>query len=343
VVKFPGVGSKLHSMSSSALRDKLTTDFQISDNPFIGLNSKIFFLGSCFSENIFKALGELQFDVFCNPFGIMYNPVSMANCMEKIANNTVFTETELILHQEKYHSLDHHGSYCNSTPGNLLQQINQNIQDANAFLKQANVIFITLGTAYAYYHKKSNKFVANCHKIPGTEFDKILLSENEIITHLRILEESIFELNPNAKISYTISPVKHLRDGLQENAISKARLLSSLFLFLQTGNFKSDYFPAYEIVTEELRDHRFYGEDLAHPSEWTVRYIFERFVESRMDIRSRDFIEKYSKFLKMEQHRPISTDNTELMAWAEKKNLTLQKIQEEFPEIKKPYFKANSK
>jgi hypothetical protein len=319
-------------MNGSEAKLRLSTEFPIPAKPIIGISSKVFLQGSCFSENIGLRLQEAGFDTNINPFGILYNPLSISNAVDRIIEKKLYSEGELYFHGGKFHSLDHHGSFQSSTPAVVVQEINDQITAAHDFLKDANVAIITLGTAFVYYHQTSQKAVANCHKIPGTEFEKILLSEKEITDALRIMENRLVSFNPAIQICYTISPVKHLRDGVAENALSKARLLSSLQLFRAAGGHPSDYFPAFEIMNEELRDHRFYADDLAHPSAWAVNYIFDRFLQCRFDERALQYVTRFAHFQRMANHKPVTTDNSELTAWANKKKEVLDALKLEFPE-----------
>jgi hypothetical protein len=316
-------------------KSQLFTRFDIPEKKYIGLNSKIFFTGSCFAENMGSKLQLLGFETLINPFGIIYNPASIFRSIERIQSGIPYSENDLYFYQGKYHSLDHHGSYNSTTARYLLDLINQRLTDAAEFIRQCDVVVLTPGTSFVYVHEPSGKTVANCHKLPNNTFIKEILNERSILELLQMTVLKIRTLNPKAHIVFTLSPVKHLRDGVAENALSKARLLSAIqqFISVQT-EWVADYFPAYEIMTEELRDHRFYESDLAHPGNWSLEYIFRRFVESRFEDRSIEFINKFEKYIKMRDHKPMTSDNAELTIWANQKKKYLESLILEFPEKK---------
>lgn len=318
-------------MDSGNLKNRLHTRLEIQTNPVVRINSSLFFIGSCFSENIGNLLGELFISSTINPFGIIYSPIAIATAMDKIGTNHQYTETDLFFHNGNFVSLDHHGSYQNPEAQKILNRINTDIQNGNTALKNCDVAFVTLGTAFAYRHILTNKIVANCHRIPNTEFEKIMHSESELINAYTKIVNAIKRVNSQTKIVFTISPVKHLRDGILENAQSKARLASSLAAYTYS-NTDVSYFPAYEIMTEELRDHRFYKDDLAHPSAWSLQYIFTRLIETVFDLQTRDYINDALKYYSMRQHRPMQTNADELAKWELSKANYFVGLQEKYPD-----------
>lgn len=321
-------------MNPESYKSKLFTSFTIPDNVYLGTTSRLLFCGSCFSENIGEKLKRFQFDVCINPFGILYDPLSIARFAERLASGIPYSESDLYFHAGMYHALDHHGSFSGKNAAVLIQDLNRRVDEARNFLGHADVAVLTPGTAYVYYHEDTQKYVANCHKLPNRNFSKTLLTEKNILEAWQLAVAKLRSLKPGLRIMFTVSPVKHLRDGISENAVSKARLLSAIHQFIDS--YKDpllDYFPAFEIMNEELRDHRFYESDLAHPNAWSVEYIFQKFLNSRFDTRSRNFFEKAARYLKMLDHRPMTSDVDELKLWELKKTEFRAELIREFPEI----------
>lgn len=327
----------LQGMDPELFKQGLLTRFDIPASPSIGINDPIFFIGSCFSENIGSRFSQLGFFTQINPFGILYNPVSIANAIEKITTDNHYSESDLFYYNTNFLSLDHHGSFHHRSAASLLTTINEGIQNSKNFLGNAHTAIITLGTSFVYILQSTEKIVANCHKIPGSEFRKILLSEGEIVESLEKCVLYLKKANPGIEIIFTISPVKHLRDGVLENATSKARLQSALASYLNTGRaIGCSYFPSYEIVTEELRDHRFYAEDLAHPSAWTTLYIFNRFANTKLNDRAKEFLEPALKYVRMKNHRIMTQNEDEIAKWEQAKKDYWEKLVAQFPDKKWP-------
>jgi hypothetical protein len=214
----------------------------------------------------------------------------------------------------------------------LIRTINDRIHAANSFLRSADVAIITPGTAWSWYHSESMRTISNCHKLPQSAFQKLLLTDKEIYQSYESTVQQLRSLNPNIRIIFTISPVKHLRDGIQGNAVSKARLLSNLYQFLNSpGHENCAYFPAFEMVTEELRDYRFYAQDMAHPSNWTTEYIYNVFKDNWFMDDAKELAVLGEKFARMSQHRPMTEDNALLEAWKTKLRQQRQEILTQFP------------
>jgi hypothetical protein len=238
----------------------------------INYSTPIVFVGSCFSENIGKKLQDVEFNILNNSHGIIYNPVSICNALNECLENKIYTLNDLVLIHDIYHSWQHHGRFGDKNIENILLQINTNIQQCHQFLQNPCTIFITLGSAFAYKLISDQKIVANCHKYPNSNFEKILLSVDEITT---TLSATIKQLNTH-KIIFTISPVRHWRDGAIENQRSKAHLFTAIHKIIEDFPEQCFYFPAYEIMMDELRDYRFYADDMLHPSPVAIQYIFQK-------------------------------------------------------------------
>jgi hypothetical protein len=240
---------------------------------------KLVLIGSCFSENIGAILEEHQFTILSNPTGILFNPLSIGKLLEEIIYLPETDKTQFLKRAELYYSYLCHSSIHETTSNALAEKINTIHQSSHHALKNATVLVITFGTAYYYKLNENNQVVANCHKQPGTLFTKALATVAEITSHYEKLVKTLTEFNPNLKLIFTVSPVKHLRDGLVENNLSKATLLLAINqLISQHSN--CFYFPAYELVNDDLRDHRFYKDDLAHPNELAIKYVWEKFSDT---------------------------------------------------------------
>ena len=259
----------------------------------IDYNSNLVLIGSCFSENISKKLAYFKFNTFSNPFGILFNPIAIETLISNAINLKEYTEKDIFQLNERWHCFNAHSDLSNSNKNELLSNLNYAIQYTNKQLKEASHLILTLGTAWVYKHLETNTVVGNCHKIPQKEFSKELLSVEAIVTSLKNTCALIKSINPTINIIFTVSPVRHLKDGFVENMQSKAHLLTAIhqLIEIQKQGFdytstplsdhapspRSSYFPSYEIMLDDLRDYRFYNSDMVHPNETAIHYIWEQF------------------------------------------------------------------
>lgn len=252
-------------------------------------NRPILLIGSCFTEHIGNHLADCGFQVMINPFGILYNPASIAQCLYHCIHNIPIDSSQLIQHEGIWHSWLHHSCFSNIDPQQCLNQCNQSISDTHQFLQQNPIIILTLGTAWVYDYQ--GQIVANCHKIPNNKFIKKLLSIEEITSQFQSLQlgDTII----------TISPIRHWADTPHGNQLSKSTLM------LATHQLPYSYFPAYEIMMDELRDYRFYEQDMLHPSSLAIDIIWERFFNTYFTKETQQIAEKFSQLHKMEAHRPL--------------------------------------
>lgn len=282
---------------------KLHIDLNPSD-PGFGLthSDALFLIGSCFSENIGELLIIHRFKTYINPHGIVFNPLSMAQSLDEIAEGKT-TNPDFILKQgERYYSFAAHSSLSGSNRDELIEKLNAENHHALAALKTAKVLILTLGSAYYYYHKSLGFTVSNCHRLAQQTFDKKLCSVEAAVTELDRALQKIETLNPGLKIILTVSPVKHLRDGVVENTLSKATLLLTCHN-LAKGHSNRCYFPAYELVTDDLRDYRFYKEDLAHPNSQAIAYVWEKFSQTFFSGHTRQINQLTDAIHKAKNHR----------------------------------------
>lgn len=312
---------------------KFRSEIKIEKEKFeISHKQKLIFLGSCFSEQIGQLLQRSGFDCKINHFGVIYNPISIFEILEKAIDQYVYTEEDLCCYQNKWSCLNFHGSFSDGNPQILLQKINQFNLLLYRDLIQTNALFITLGTSIAYKYKLKDKIVANCHKIPQQEFDKIFISSPEIELRFADLYQKLIKIIPDVNIVFTISPVRHLKDGFIENQKSKANLLLSVHQ-LKQKYFNVYYFPVYEIMMDDLRDYRFYKEDLIHPNEMAIAYIFEKFSNTFFNSSTIQFSEEVNRYFLKREHRPLFPDTEEYQEFKNEINKEEERLLKILPHL----------
>jgi hypothetical protein len=302
--------------------------------------------GSCFSENIGQKLLDLKFDVDMNPFGILYNPESIANSLRILLEKRTFTEEDLFQDQGLWNSFYHHSRFSDVDQEAALDKINNRISSSYEFLKRADFLVITFGTAWVYELKKTGQIVSNCHKIPAAEFKRFRLGVFEITNVYRKLLEQIWKLNPGLKVIFTVSPIRHWKDGAVENQLSKASLLLAIDQLIKGfGNQVCAYFPSYELMMDELRDYRFYAEDMLHISPVAIDYIFERFSKVMISKESIGISQKVLKVRKAFEHRPVNPTTAEFKEFIRQNLLQISQLTSQFPNLnfsqEQTYFEAN--
>ena len=303
-----------------------TTPVNIKPNKSIDHNSRIVMLGSCFAENIGKKLIDCGFNVVMNPMGILYNPISIHNALQRIIEGREFTEDELFYHNGLWASFMHHGSFSHSDKSEALRIMNERLHQAHQQLQNATHLIITFGSAEVYEH--NGQVVTNCHKLPSRQFTHRLLSTNEITTPYYSLFPAPYSLLP----IFTISPVRYLGEGAHHGQINKATLLLATDqICCETG---ADYFPSYEIMMDELRDYRYYATDMIHPSEVAIDYIFERFTTTYLTEEAIRTAEEIKKIKKSLSHRPLHPDSEEYQKFKKKLSQQIDMITEKYPNIK---------
>jgi len=273
----------------------------------LNIKDGILLMGSCFAEEIGKKMQVRKFKPLVNPHGIIYNPSSLSNAITDYLEGKVYGEKDIFNHNKLWQSFNHHGRFSTTETATCLKNINEEIKSAHAQLQKANWLIVTFGSAFAYVDKKSNSIVANCHKLPSTDFEKVLLNKNQTLSVWNKQLEALKKFNPNLNILFTVSPVRYVRDGLVENNRSKGILLDTVHTLIEQ-NQNCFYFPAYEIVIDELRDYRFFKEDMVHPNELAVNYVWEKFVNSFCDEETKKFLSEYEPLLKSLTHRPLKED-----------------------------------
>lgn len=272
-------------------------------------SSKFSLFGSCFSDNIGAYLQQYKFQTLINPFGIAYNPLSIANSFNHIFNKKQFTEADIHLLNEQWFSFHHHTKLNSSHKEGHLAKLNQIIEEGHQFLQQTDLLAITFGTAYTYQLIETGEIVANCQKVPNQFFKKSRCTVKQIIEIYEVLFKQLLSMNKQLKIILTVSPVRHLKDGLQENQKSKATLLLATDYLANMFKENVFYFPAYEIMIDELRDYRFYKKDLLHPNEVAVEYIWNKFVNTYFNATTANKMNELKRLMQQVNHKPFNPNS----------------------------------
>ena len=274
----------------------------------INHKTPVVMMGSCFTDNVGDKLTKYLFDVVVNPFGVTYNPLSVKKGISQLLSREKYSEEDLHLHNELWFSFDHYTKFSASDKVEALRKINDEFQKAKEKLRSAGFLIITFGTAFSYRFKETGEIVCNCHKIPASQFERNILSPKNMIGEYEELMKQLLKLNPELQVLFTVSPVRHLKDGLIENQRSKAALLLAVNEIIQLFPDSAHYFPSYEIMMDDLRDYRFYDADMVHPNSQAIDYIWERFLETVVSPESLNIITKVDPLLKARSHRPLHTD-----------------------------------
>ena len=298
----------------SALKFKLTLASKRAENS-IGYRDNLFLIGSCFSENMGAKLNTHLFKVFENPHGVLFNPISVANSLSDCIQNKQYTEADLFELNEVWNSWQHHSRYSGISSKDALDKINHSIAKAHAFLKTADHIVITLGSAWVYQLNSQSPFatgqvVANNHKAPAAWFDKALMKPDALVLLLNKMVKDLLQFNAHLQIIFTISPVRHLREGLVENNRSKAVLIQAVHEIVDSTE-NTAYFPSYEYVIDDLRDYRFYAEDLVHPNYAASNYVWEKWVETYMNEETQGIMKQVAELQLAVQHKPFFAGSTQ--------------------------------
>ncbi len=306
-----------------------------SSNP-IDYNSKILSVGSCFAENMAEKFDYFKFQNETNPFGIIFNPVSIEKLFGRVCKEELFTEKDVFFHNERWHSFEVHSDLSNADRQELLETLNKAISETHKKLKEATHIIITLGTSWIYRNIESTEIAANCHKVPQKQFSKELLSIEVIQKSIQNTIDLIQTLNPNINFIFTISPVRHIKDGFVENQLSKSHLFSALHAALNTEHLKlnTEYFPSYEIMMDELRDYRFYNEDMLHPNQIAIDYIWKLFNENYITQESISTMQEVDEIQKSLRHRSFNPDSEQHQKFLAKLQQKMNLLEEKISHIK---------
>lgn len=309
---------------------KFRTELTIKpSNRKISHRSHIMGLGSCFVKETGDKLSAAKFDVMINPFGTLFHPQAIENALMRILSLSFYSADEIFNHGELFFSWDHHTSFNRTSAKETLLHINTELEKANEFIRKTDCIILTFGTAWVYQIKDNGLFVANCHKVPAAVFEKLLLTEKQIISSIKNCFDLICDMNPNVQIISTVSPVRHTRDGIVENSLSKARLISALHQVVERYE-NAEYFPAFELLNDDLRDYRFYAEDLVHPAQSAVDYIWEKFSSVYFDELTIKKIETVRKIKSALAHRPMNPKTIAYREFLYKTGKMIEKVEADF-------------
>ena len=298
----------------------------------IDYNAKVMLLGSCFSENIGGKFDYFKFQSNVNPFGILFHPVAIENLVARSINEDFYSEEELIYNNEVYSCFDAHSKLNSSTQKDVLRTLNDSIKSTHQQLKDATHIIITLGTAWVYRYIASDKIVANCHKVPQKQFLKELLPIDDILASIENTIALISSVNPKANFIFTVSPVRHLKDGFVENTQSKSHLLSAIHQVVDPRHQKY-YFPSYEIMMDELRDYRFYNSDMIHPSDLAIDYIWEKFKTVWLSEDAEEVLDNVKQIQSSLAHKPFNPNSEAHQKFQMKLNERIEVLQTEYPHM----------
>ena len=301
-----------------------------SQEPKLDHSSKVLLLGSCFVENIGKKLEYFKFRNLLNPFGILFHPSAIRTFLENVVSKKHFSEEEIFYHNEAWHCFEAHSDLNGSEKSEILGQLNSAVEDTRQFLETATHVIITPGTAWGYRFRETDKVVANCHKVPQKNFSKELLEVKEdLLTCVEIVQE----LNPSAAIIFTVSPVRHLKDGFVENQQSKAKLINGVHEVI-SETAQTRYFPSYEIMMDELRDYRFYAEDMVHPNPVAIDYIWKKFAETWISAEAGQVMKKIDSIQKGLSHRPFNEASAAHQKFVQGLQKKIRELEAEYPQIR---------
>ena len=302
----------------------------------IDYSSKIMSIGSCFAENMGEKFQYFKFNTTVNPFGIIFNPVSIEKLILRVVNQEKFTEKDVFFHNEMWHCFEVHSELSNPNKEEFLENLNTILESTNQQITKSTHLIFTYGTSWVYRNKLSNEIVANCHKVPQNQFDKEILSVETIESSIKNTVELIQKVNPKCNFIFTISPVRHIKDGFFENNVSKGNLFLALNNILKTEycKLKTEYFPSYEILIDELRDYRFYANDMLHPSQVAIDYIWINFFENYIDEKEFATMNQVCEIQRALKHRPFNPNSESHLQFLKNIQQKIDKLAENFAHIK---------
>lgn len=321
---------------------QFTTKIPVQKSSFpIDYDSKIMLLGSCFAENIGKKFSYFKYQATTNPFGIIFNAVSLEKLIRRVVENKKFTENDIFFHNELWHCYEVHSELSNPDKDLFLSHLNSILESTHRHIAALTHCIITLGTSWVYSNIETHEIVANCHKVPQKQFTKELLSIEQTEKSLENIILLIHSVNPNCHFIFTVSPVRHIKDGFIENTLSKAHLIAAIHSILnkkfstslEVTNQNRNYFPSYEIMMDELRDYRFYAEDMLHPNQTAIDYIWLRFYEHYISESAVKLMEEVDAIQKGLAHRPFNPNTESHQKFLAQLNLKIETIKKKLPHV----------
>ncbi|HAW51736.1 MAG TPA: hypothetical protein DCX54_05315 [Flavobacteriales bacterium] len=299
--------------------------------PDFSYNKPLSLIGSCFSTNIAEKLKEYRFAHVSNPFGVTYDPISIANQLDRLIKKDLFEKKDLFQRNGRWNSFELHGSYLSQNADDLIHRVNLDITNCSEILKESSHLFVTLGTAWIYELKETGNVVNNCHKIPSDSFRKRLLTVDEIVPVFRDILDRLMKWNPGLIPVFTISPVRHLKDGFEENSLSKSILRIAINELKENSSII--YFPSYEIVMDDLRDYRFYKDDLLHPNDLAINYIWEKLCDAFLSAETKSQLSEIEAVNKALNHRAFDPMSPEHRDFILKTTDTMRRLEKNIPTI----------
>ncbi|WP_299777396.1 GSCFA domain-containing protein [uncultured Formosa sp.] len=300
----------------------------------IDYQSKMLLLGSCFVENIGKKFDYFKFQNLQNPFGVLFQPKAIEQLIKHAIHGNVYTDKDVFQQHDIWHCFEAHSKLSGLDKTAVLHGLNSALKETKQFLETATHVVITLGTSWVYKHLDSNIIVANCHKVPQKAFKKELLSSDDVLHSLQNIQHLIASVNPNATIIFTVSPIRHTKDGFVENTRSKSHLITAIHQLLEESAMNTlHYFPSYEIMMDELRDYRFYATDLVHPNQIAIDYIWEKFTASWFNNSTTSIMKEVQIIQSGLQHKPFNASSKEHQKFLVNLNKRITAIQEKISGI----------
>ncbi len=298
----------------------------------IGIDTHLISLGSCFAETVAAKLAAHNFNIAINPTGILFNPESIAALLNRMINDQPFIDDDLFEHDGEWKSFSHHSRYSGVNKSAVLSNMNTSLINAKSKLSDNSILMITFGTAFVFRDISIGKVVANCHKVPASQFTREKLSVEDIVDRWESLIIKLKTVYPDIKMIFSISPVRHLRDDATENSLSKAILRCAVEKLKDRFDFVH-YFPAFELMTDDLRDYRFYADDMVHPSTGAIEYVFEAFSKSCLDVRSQEFMERYKSIISAKHHELRSENKAAVNKFISSQIALVNSLAKDFPEV----------
>ncbi|AWG20103.1 GSCFA domain-containing protein [Flavobacterium faecale] len=298
----------------------------------IDYTSKIVSIGSCFAVNMAEKLDYFKFQNGCNPFGIIFNPVSISILIERAVGRRFFFESDLFFYNDLWHCFEVHSELSNPNKEAFLIELNHLVEKMHLELREATHFQITYGTSWVYRFLETDQTVANCHKVPQKEFSKEILSIKTIQNAIDTTVCLVQSINPQIKITFTVSPVRHIKDGYVENTLSKAHLISAIHEVIKNDAMCS-YFPSFEIMMDELRDYRFYANDMLHPSDLAIDFIWQRFQQITISESVYPVMETVDAIQKSLKHKPFNQESESHQKFKIKLQDKIDNLASKYPQI----------
>ncbi|MBQ8500850.1 MAG: GSCFA domain-containing protein [Bacteroides sp.] len=308
-----------------------TVDIPKHSLPALSQADPILLLGSCFATEMGQRLRQAKFACDVNPYGVLYNPLSISAALREVMAGRKYMPDDLFLHSECWHSPMHHGDFSSPCREEALQHINRRIMQAHELVQRLDVLILTFGTSYVYRKKSDGQVVGNCHKLPESCFDRRRLSVDEIVADYMQLLPLLLQQRPQLKVILTVSPIRHIRDGLHANQLSKATLLLAVQALQDAFPHNVFYFPAYELLLDELRDYRFYADDLVHPSAIAVDYVWQHFATACFTPETRQAVEACEEIGKALSHKPFHPESEAYKRFLGQIVLKIDRLNAKFP------------